>query len=57
MVPSLGQIGQYPSITADTIISGHDEFTGSNITYSRKAVSSQLTSDPLVQGSSADSVK
>lgn len=57
MMPSLNQVGTYPVLTADTVISGHDSFTDANITYSRRAVSSQLTSDPLVQGETAQAVK
>ncbi|HRY62901.1 MAG TPA: hypothetical protein P5056_04000 [Candidatus Paceibacterota bacterium] len=57
MTPSISQVGQNPNITSDTTITGHDDFTGKEVTHSRKAVSSQLTSDPLVQGESSGFVK
>jgi hypothetical protein len=57
MTPSSSHVGSYPEITADTVISGRDTFTGENITYSRRAVTSNLSGDPLVQGDMAGSVK
>lgn len=57
IVPGLAQVGSYPDLISDTFISGKDIFTNTDISYSRRALNTQLNSDPLVTGEASTAVR
>lgn len=46
LIPSLSQINQYPLLTGDTIMTGTDDFTKTELSDKKPAVRTLLTSDP-----------
>ncbi|MEI6296959.1 MAG: hypothetical protein WCO84_04925 [bacterium] len=57
IIPSLKQVGDYPALTQDTKITGNDDFTNAQISYTKTVLSSKLNSDSLVKGTEAGPVK
>ncbi len=57
ITPSLSQVGTYPILINDSIVSGVDDFTGATINYSRRSISSKITADPAVRDELATGVK
>jgi hypothetical protein len=46
VTPSLNQVGERPTITGDTVISGTDAFTKEILNITKKGVNTELTNDP-----------
>jgi hypothetical protein len=45
LLPSLSQVGQAPAIISEATLTGTDDFTGTNITRTRSALTTRLSTD------------